>query len=80
MHTEHQVCAQRKTAVLGEMVEQCFRQDCSSVARVLIPKQVWECLPAISALGRYRQEDQGLKVILGYIASLRPVWAARDAV
>lgn len=26
-------------------------------------------------LGRYRQEDKELKIILGYIEILRPVWA-----
>lgn len=31
--------------------------------------------PVFSVLGRWRQEDQRFKVILGYIASLRLAWA-----
>jgi hypothetical protein len=33
-------------------------------------------MPAISALGRWKQEDQELKAILSYIMSLRPAWEA----
>lgn len=35
-------------------------------------------IPVISTLGRWRGEDQELKVILGFIASLRLAWATRD--
>ena len=34
-------------------------------------------MPVIPALGSKRQEKKS-KVILGYIASLRPAWATRD--
>lgn len=30
--------------------------------------------PTLSTLGRWRQEDAGFKVILSYLASLRPAW------
>lgn len=32
-------------------------------------------VPVISATGKWRQEDQKYKVILGYTASSKPVWA-----
>lgn len=32
----------------------------------------------ISALRKYKQEDQEFEVTLSYIGSLRPVWATRD--
>lgn len=32
--------------------------------------------PVVRVLGRLRQEDQGLKVILSYIVSVRLAWAA----
>ena len=34
----------------------------------------WWCLPAISALCRWRQEDQKFKIILGCIEGWRPTW------
>lgn len=50
-----------------------------------LEKQLYRSLvcwhpPVISALGRWRQEDQQLRVILSYIASTRPAWAALDPV
>lgn len=35
-------------------------------------------VPVISATGKWRQEDQKYKVILGYTASSKPVWATGD--
>lgn len=32
--------------------------------------------PGILAHGKWRQQDQEFKVILRYIANLRPAWAA----
>lgn len=40
----------------------------------------WWCVPAILALGRWSQEEQGFKVILDYIMSSRLTWATRDLV
>lgn len=34
--------------------------------------------PTIPVCGKERQEDEEFKVILGYIASMRPVWATFD--
>lgn len=37
-------------------------------------------MPVISALGRWRQEEQQLKVMFGYIAGSELAWATRDPV
>lgn len=34
----------------------------------------------ISALRKYKLEDQEFEVTLSYIGSLRPVWATRDLI
>lgn len=36
---------------------------------------VWWCLPAFPVLGMGKQENQTLKVILGYMGYLVPAWA-----
>lgn len=35
---------------------------------------MWWWAPVIIAFGRWRQEDQEFKIILGYLESWRPVW------
>lgn len=40
----------------------------------------WLCAPIILTLGRQRPKGQKFKVILSYMASLKPVWAIRNLV
>lgn len=40
--------------------------------------RAWWYLPAISALGRWRQKGQEFKVILCYLVTLRPAWVIWD--
>lgn len=37
-------------------------------------------MPVIPALGKYRQNNQEFKVVLGYIVSLKPAWDSDDPV
>lgn len=39
-----------------------------------------ELVPIISVLNKRRQKDQKLKVLLGYIVSLKPVWCLQETV
>lgn len=39
---------------------------------------VWEYMPILPTLGKWRKENQMFKVIFEYIVSLRPIWATRD--
>lgn len=40
----------------------------------------WWCIPVMPAHGRETQKEKKFKAILGFMVSLRPVWAAQDLV
>jgi hypothetical protein len=41
---------------------------------LLLKKLAWWHMPVMTALKKLRQEDNGFKVSLGYIVSLRSAW------